>query len=68
MVAATSSNASNNDLAAAVTDELAWDAYSCWKEQLSDRFGGGNSAPPVPHSQRQYDGDNHFEYCEIWAI
>ena len=27
---------------------------------------GGTPAPLVPASQRQYDGDNPFEFCEVW--
>lgn len=67
MVAATT-NATQNGLGDAVRDDLAWDVYSCWKEQLSGRFGGGTPAPAVPRSQRQYDGDNCFEYCETWSV
>lgn len=26
--------------------------------------GGGNAAPSIPSSQRQYDGDNPYDYCE----
>ncbi|MCP4479282.1 MAG: hypothetical protein GY818_14445 [Planctomycetaceae bacterium] len=33
-----------------------WGIYECWKEQLTDRYGGGTPAPSVPFSQRQYDG------------
>jgi hypothetical protein len=40
--------------------------FSCWRFQQSDRYGAGTAAPYIPTSQRQYDGDNHFDYCEIW--
>ncbi len=46
-------------------DYESWEILSCWKEQLADRFGAGTNAPNIPRSQRQYDGDNQFEYCEI---
>lgn len=49
-------------------DFESWDLMSCWKEQQADRFGGGNAAPVIPRSQRQYDGENHFEYCEQLAV
>ena len=42
--------------------------YACWKEQTSSRYGGGSPAPFVPRSQRQYDGDNSFEFCEPFAV
>ena len=45
-----------------------WDLLSCWKQQQADRFGGGTPAPGIPRSQRQYDGDNFYEYCEPLAI
>lgn len=47
-------------------DEL--DLYTCWKEQSGNRFGCGSSAPSIPRSQRQYDGDNSFEFCEPLAV
>lgn len=47
-------------------DEL--ELYTCWKEQTAGRHGGGSPAPFVPHSQRQYDGENSFEYCEQLAV
>ena len=50
------------------TDELAWDIYSCWKEQMFDRFGCGSRAPSIPRSQRQYEGDNSFDYCEVIVL
>jgi hypothetical protein len=49
-------------------DFESWDLFSCWKEQQKDRFGGGNSAPAIPRSQRQYDGDNCFDYCEVLVL
>ena len=49
-------------------DFESWDLLSCWKEQQSDRFGGGNAAPTIPHSQRQYDGENYFEFCELLTV
>ena len=45
-----------------------WNLFGCWKEPQKDRFGGGNSAPAVPFSQRQYDGDNQFDYCEVMVV
>ena len=42
-----------------------WEIYGCWKQQQFDRFGAGTSAPNIPRSQRQYDGDNCFDYCEV---
>ena len=62
---------SNHDLELAVDptfDFESWDLLSCWKEQQSDRFGGGNAAPTIPHSQRQYDGENYFEFCELLTV
>ena len=62
---------SNHDLELVVDptfDFESWDLLSCWKEQQSDRFGGGNAAPTIPHSQRQYDGENSFEFCEQLAV
>ncbi|MEZ6081228.1 MAG: hypothetical protein R3C56_37835 [Pirellulaceae bacterium] len=41
-----------------------WEIYRCWKEQQSDRYGAGTPAPSIPRSQRQFDGDNWFDYCE----
>ena len=45
-------------------DFVSWKIFSCWKQQPAHRFGAGTSAPSIPRSQRQYDGDNHFDYCE----
>ena len=62
---------SNHELELAVDptfDFDSWDLLSCWKEQQSDRFGGGNAAPAIPHSQRQYDGENYFEFCEHLTV
>jgi len=47
-------------------DEL--ELYTCWKEQTASRYGGGSPAPFVPRSQRQYDGENSFEFCEQLAV
>lgn len=47
-------------------DEL--DLYTCWKEQSDNRFGCGSPAPSIPSSQRQYDGENSFEFCEQFAV
>ena len=30
--------------------------------------GGGTPYPEVPYSQRQYDGENPFEFCEPWYL
>ena len=49
-------------------DFESWDLFSCWKQQQADRFGGGNAAPVIPRSQRQYDGENSFEFCEQLAV
>ena len=49
-------------------DFESWELFSCWKEQQKDRVGGGNSAPAIPHSQRQYDGENCFDYCEVLVL
>lgn len=57
----------SND-AEADLDYDSWDLFSCWKEQQGDRIGGGNDAPAIPHSQRAYDGDNHFDYCEVLVL
>jgi hypothetical protein len=45
-------------------DELA--IYNCWKEQAKNRFGAGTPAPYIPRSQRQYEGDNLVDFCEVW--
>ena len=61
---------SNHDLELVVDpafDFESWELLSCWKEQQSDRFGGGNATPTIPHSQRQYDGENHLDFWEVWA-
>ena len=50
----------------ALFDSPSWEVYDSWKEQTADRFGGGSPAPSVPFSQRQYDGENHLEFCEVW--
>lgn len=47
-------------------DCASWEIFSCWKEQLNDQFGGGTPTPLIPTSQRQYDGENPFEFCEVW--
>ena len=60
------STPSGCDLDVADFDFLSWEVYSCWKQQHANRFGAGTSAPSIPRSQRQYDGDNHFDFCEIW--
>ena len=60
MVAATTPNSVKSNRDRTEPDVLAWDIYNCWKEQLSDRFGGGTRAPSIPRSQRQYDGDDYF--------
>lgn len=62
MVTTTATDVVNNDQASTLCDEVAWDIYSCWKEQLTGRFGGGTPAPSIPNSQRQYDGDNFEDY------
>jgi hypothetical protein len=62
---------SNHELAHAVDptfDFESWELLSCWKQQQADRFGGGNNAPEIPCSQRQYDGENSFEFCEQLAV
>lgn len=41
--------------------------YTCWKEQTASRYGGGSPAPFVSRSQRQYDGENSFEFCEQFS-
>ena len=33
------------DSSTADFDFLSWEVYSCWKQQHSDRFGGGNLDP-----------------------
>lgn len=48
-------------------DFESWDLLSCWKQQQADRFGGGNTHPAIPRSQRQYDGDNFLDSCEVWV-
>jgi len=45
-----------------------WELFGWWKEKQVDCFGGGNSAPAIPHSQRQYDGENQFDYCEVLVL
>ncbi|MCR9293290.1 MAG: hypothetical protein NXI32_11260 [bacterium] len=60
----------NYDFDAGPLDRVAresWDIYSCWKEQLTDRFGAGTPSPSIPQSQRAYDGDNWHDYCEVWV-
>lgn len=47
-------------------DEL--NGYTNWKEQSGNRFGCGSPAPSIPRSQRQYDGENSFEFCEQLAV
>ena len=47
-------------------DSPSWVLFSCWKENALFH-GGGSPVPGIPHSQRQYDGDNHFEFCEVWS-
>ncbi len=46
-------------------DLASWKLISNWKEHQSDRYGAGSPAPAIPRSQRQYDGDNCFDYCEV---
>ena len=48
-------------------DVTALELFSDWKAAKGDRFGAGSPNPYIPRSQRQYDGDNHFEYCEPFA-
>ena len=48
-------------------DASSWDAFRHWKEQFGERFGAGTRAPAIPRSQRQYDGENHFEFCEVYV-
>lgn len=62
---------SQDSCATPVSPKPEWDElelYTCWKEQTAGRHGGGSPAPVVPRSQRQYDGENSFEYCEQFAI
>lgn len=47
-------------------DEL--ELYTCWKKQTNGRYGGGSPAPLVPRSQRLYDGENSFEFCEQFPV
>lgn len=42
------------------------DVIASFRFQNQDRFGGGTPYPAIPESQRAYDGDNLFEYCESW--
>ncbi len=49
-------------------DFEAWETFRNWKRQQKIRFGNGNSAPDIPRSQRQYDGDNSFDYCEVLVL
>ena len=61
----------NHELELAVDptfDFESWDLFGCWKQQQADRFGGGNAAPAIPLSQRQYDGENYFEFCEHLTV
>ncbi len=61
-------SASANTSLATVEQELeliAWELFCDWKQQYGSRFGAGTSSPEIPLSQRQYDGDNHFDYCEV---
>ena len=68
MITATSTDAANNDNASIPRDHVAWDIYGNWKEMPSACDGCGTPAPSIPRSQRQYDGDNPFDNCEVWAI
>lgn len=49
-------------------DQTAWELFSNWKQHYGDRFGVGNPFPEIPASQRQYDGDNQFDYCEVLIL
>ena len=49
------------------SDRETLEIFGCWKQQLADRYGAGSHAPSVPESQRAYDGDNWFEFCEPWV-
>ena len=49
-------------------DQAAWEMLSNWKQRHGDRFGAGTPIPEIPQSQRQYDGDNHFDYCEVLVL
>jgi len=52
------------ELAVSEPDFESLEGYRWWKEQQSKRFGAGTPAPNIPRSQRQFDGDNWYEYCE----
>ena len=45
-----------------------WELFRPWNEHEKARFGGGTPAPAIPRSQRQYDGDNCFDYCEVLVL
>ena len=47
-------------------DEL--NRYANWKEGNTGQFGCGSPAPCIPLSQRQYDGENSFEFCEQMLV
>ena len=49
-------------------DVTAWELLCSWRQQHGDRLGAGTSSPAIPQSQRQYDGDNHFDYCEVLVL
>ena len=46
-------------------DFVSWDIFGNWKERNGNQFGAGSPSPSIPRSERQYDGDNYFEYCEV---
>lgn len=46
-------------------DFTSWDIFGNWKERTGNHFGAGSPSPSIPRSERQYDGDNYFEYCEV---
>ena len=44
--------------------EIYVDVIDSFHFQYEDRFGGGTPYPSIPNSQRVYDGNNWFEFCE----
>jgi len=60
---------SSNGFEAQVRIDLeSWELFRPWNEHEKARYGGGTPAPAIPRSQRRYDGDNSFDYCEVLVL